>query len=60
VVAKVREVMTDVKLVADIKAIPKSASDLLVKKIQNREQNFIIWNSYIHNCIILHIVTTHV
>ena len=22
-----------------------------LKKIQNREQNFITWNSYIHNCI---------
>jgi hypothetical protein len=32
-------------------AIPKSTSDWLVKKIQNREHNFIIWNSYIHNCI---------
>ena len=29
----------------------KSTSDWLVKKIQNREQNFIIWNSYINNCI---------
>jgi hypothetical protein len=34
-------------------AIPKSASVWLVKKIQNREQSFIIWNSYIHNCITL-------
>jgi len=33
-------------------AIPKSTSDWLVKKVQNREQNFIIWNSYVHNCII--------
>jgi len=33
------------------RAIPKSTSDWLVKKIQNREQNFIIWNSYKHNCI---------
>jgi len=33
------------------RAIPKSTSDWLVKKIQNTEQNFIIWNSYIHNCI---------
>jgi hypothetical protein len=34
-----------------MRAIPKSTSDWLVKKIQNREQNFIIWNSYIHNSI---------
>ena len=34
-----------------MRAIPKSTSDWLVKKIQNREQNFIIWNSYIYNCI---------
>jgi hypothetical protein len=33
------------------RTIPKSTSDWLVKKIQNREQNFIIWNSYTHNCI---------
>ena len=33
------------------KAIPKSTSDWLVKRIQNTEQNFIIWNSYIHICI---------
>jgi len=33
------------------RAIPKSTSDWLVKKIQNREQNFIMWNSYIYNCI---------
>jgi len=33
------------------RAIPKPTSDLLVKKIQNIEQNFIIQNSYIHNCI---------
>ena len=33
------------------RAIPKSTSDWLVKKVHNREQNFIIWNSYIHNCI---------
>jgi hypothetical protein len=33
------------------RTIPKSTSDWPVKKIQNREQNFIIWNSYIHNCI---------
>jgi len=33
------------------RAIPKSTFDWLVKKIQDREQNFIIWNSYIHNCI---------
>jgi hypothetical protein len=32
-------------------AIPKSTSPLAGKKIQNREQNFIIWNIYIHNCI---------
>jgi hypothetical protein len=32
------------------KTIPKSTSDWLVKKLQNREQSFIIWNSYIHNC----------
>ena len=32
-------------------SIPKSTSDWLVKKIQNREQNFITWNSYLHNCI---------
>jgi hypothetical protein len=32
-------------------AIPKSTSDWLVKKIQNREQYFIIWNGYIHYCI---------
>jgi hypothetical protein len=32
-------------------AIPNSTSDWLVKKIQDREQNFIIWNNYIHNCI---------
>jgi len=29
----------------------KSESDWLFKKIQNREQNFIMWNSYIYNCI---------
>jgi hypothetical protein len=29
----------------------KSTSDWLVKKIQNIEQNFIIWNIYIRNCI---------
>jgi hypothetical protein len=34
-----------------MRAIPKSTSDWLVKKIQKREQNFIIWKSYIHNCI---------
>jgi len=33
------------------RAIPKSTSDWLVKKIQNREQNFIICNSYINKCI---------
>jgi len=32
--------------------IPKSNSDWLFKKIQNREQKFITWNSYVHNCII--------
>ena len=32
-------------------AIPKTTSDWLVKKIQNREQNFIICNSYIYNWI---------
>ena len=34
-----------------MRVIPKSTSDWLVKKIWNREQNFIIWNSYIHICI---------
>ena len=33
------------------RAIPKSTSDWLVKRIQNTEQNFIIWNRYIHICI---------
>ena len=33
----------------NMRAIP--TSNWLVKKIQNREQNLIIWNSYIHNCI---------
>jgi len=33
------------------RAIPKSKSDWLVRKIQNREQNFVVWNSYINNCI---------
>jgi len=32
-------------------AIPKLTSNWLVKKMQNGEQNFIIWNIYIHNCI---------
>ena len=32
------------------RAIPKSTSDWLIKKIQHREQNFTIWNSYIDNC----------
>jgi hypothetical protein len=30
--------------------IPKSTSDWLVKTMQNTEHNFIIRNSYIHNC----------
>ena len=34
------------------RAIQKSTSDWLVKKIQNKEQNVTMWNSYIHNCII--------
>jgi hypothetical protein len=38
-------------------AIPKSTSDWLVKKIQNGEQNFIIWNSYIHNSCNPHLGT---
>ena len=33
------------------RAIPKSTSDCLVERIQNTEQNFIIWNRYIHICI---------
>ena len=33
------------------RAIPKSTSDWLVKKIPNREKHFTIWSSYIHNCI---------
>jgi hypothetical protein len=33
------------------RAIPKSTSDWLVKTIQKREQDLIIWNSYTHNCI---------
>ena len=33
------------------RATSKSTSDWLVKKIQNKEQNVTIWNSYIHNCI---------
>jgi hypothetical protein len=33
------------------KTIPKSTFNWLVKKIQNSEQNFIIWISYIYNCI---------
>jgi hypothetical protein len=34
-----------------MRAIPKSTSNWLVKKVQNREQNLFIWNSYIYNCI---------
>ena len=38
----------DFCLIRHTRAIPKSTSDWLVKKTQNREQNFIIRNSYIH------------
>jgi hypothetical protein len=31
-----------------------------LKKVQYREQNFIIWNSYTHNCIIFHIVAIRI
>jgi hypothetical protein len=34
-----------------MRAIPKSTSDWLVKKGKNREQNFITYKTYIHNCI---------
>jgi hypothetical protein len=40
-----------VHILATTRAIPKSTSDWLVKKIQKGEQNFIIWKSYICNCI---------
>jgi len=45
------------------RVIPKSTSDWLVKKIQNREQKFIIWNSYVHTYItalLLHIAAIHI
>jgi len=41
----------NLRLAYTTRAIPKSTSDWLVKKIQNREQNFIVWSSYVHNCI---------
>ena len=42
-----------------ISAIPKSSSDWLVKKIQNRKQNFIIRNSHI-TALLLHMVAIHI
>ena len=43
--------ISEVKEICCTRAIPKSTSNWLIKKIQNREQNFIIWNTYMHNGI---------